>query len=64
MITTMGKQTMMMHTTLKMSWPEAGWRCVLEGDMALCVMTPGIIRMLLWFADNWDSHLMVSNCGC
>ena len=25
------------------------------GPMALCVMTPGTIRMRLWSADNWDS---------
>ena len=27
--------------------------------MALCVMTPGTIRMPLWSADNWDSPPMV-----
>ena len=61
MITTMEKQTMMMHTTLKTNLPEAGWRCVLEEDMAQCVMTPGTIRMPLWSADNWDSPHMVCN---
>jgi len=62
MITTMEIQTMMMHTTSKTNWPEAGLRCVLEGDMALCVMTPGTIRMPLWSVDNWDSLPMVSHC--
>ena len=30
------------------------------GHMAQCVMTPGIIRMLLWSADSLGSPLMVS----
>ena len=29
------------------------------GPMARYVMTPGTIRMLPWFAGNWDSPLMV-----
>ncbi|ORU90486.1 MAG: hypothetical protein A6F71_05840 [Cycloclasticus sp. symbiont of Poecilosclerida sp. M] len=38
---------------------EEEWRCVLEGGMAQCVMTPGTTKMPLWSADNWDSHHMV-----
>ena len=30
------------------------------GSMVLCVMTPGVIRTPLWFADNWDFHPVVS----
>ena len=44
---------------VKMVSQEAGLRCVLEGGMALCVMTPGTMRMPPWSAHNWDSHPMV-----
>ena len=29
--------------------------------MALCVMTPGTMRMPPWSAHNWDSHATVSH---
>ena len=61
MTTTLEIQTTMMLTTSRTNWPEAGWRCVLEGDMALYVMTHGTIRMSLWSADNWVSPPMVRN---
>ena len=48
------------NTTLKMSWPGAEWKYVLEGGMGQCVMTPGTMKMPLWSADSWDSHNMVS----
>ena len=43
-----------------MSCPGAEWRCVLEGGMEQCVMTPGTMKMPLLSADSWDSHNMVS----
>ena len=47
-------------TSSKTSWQGAELRCVWVEPMALCVMTPGTIRMPLWSADNWDSPPMVS----
>ena len=35
-----------------MDWQEAGLRCVLEGGMALCVMTFGTTWKHLWSASN------------
>ena len=32
-----------------------------------CVITVGIIKMLLWFVDNWDSQQLVirqTTCAC
>ena len=56
-MTTSWEKPQMMNTTMtKMDFCGAGWRCVLEGDMAQCVMTSGTMRMPLWFVDNWDSH--------
>ena len=47
MSTIMEKQIMMMHTTSKTNSLEAGWKCVLEGDMEPCAITPGTIKMPL-----------------
>ena len=41
----------------------AGWRSVLGGSGAQCVMTIGIISMLLLFVDNLDSVQKVSHSG-
>ena len=38
---------------------KAEWRCVLEGDMAQCVMTSGIVWMPELSVDNWDSMTLV-----
>ena len=46
---------------VKMVSQEAGLRCVSMGPMALCVMTPGTMRMLLWSVHNWDYRPMVSH---
>ena len=35
------------------------WRYAQEDSGALFVMTPGIIGMLKWSADNWDIQPMV-----
>ena len=43
-----------------MDWQEAGLRCVLEGGMALCVMTFGTTRMPQWCASNLGSLPTVS----
>ena len=41
----------------------AGWRSVLGGSGAQCVMTIGIIEMQLLSVDNWDSVQKVSHSG-
>ncbi|ORU94930.1 MAG: hypothetical protein A6F71_10010 [Cycloclasticus sp. symbiont of Poecilosclerida sp. M] len=60
MTTTLERQPMTIITMTEMNLGLEEWRCVLEGGMARCVMTPGTIKLPLWSADNWDSHLMVS----
>ena len=59
MTITLEIQVTMMLTISRTNWPEAGWKYVLVGPTALCVTTPGTIRMPLWSADNWDSPAMV-----
>ena len=41
----------------------AGWKSVLVGSGAQCVMTIGIIEMLLLSVDNLDSIQKVSHSG-
>ena len=58
--TSLEKQAMVTFIMGKALCLEAGLKCVLEGGMALCVMTPGTTKMPQWCADNLDSLLMVS----
>ena len=36
------------------------WRCTGQGVGAQCVMISGVALMLQWYADSWDTTLLVS----
>ena len=59
MITTWVIMTMRTSIMIKMDLFVVEWRCVLEGGMGQCVMTPGTMMMPLWSAINLDYLLMV-----
>ena len=37
---------------------RAEWRCASMTSGGQCVMTPGTVLMLLWFASSWDMHTL------
>ena len=59
MITTWDSMTMRTSTMIKMDLFVVEWRCVLEGCMGQCVMTPGTMKMPLWSADSLNYPPMV-----